>query len=150
MHTQHGSCSYCFVLQFSCLKHFSLLKWYWRFIFFPQLFITCTSALSFVSSQFCAKQKRTDIKRFSILVLVNNSYMRVTVCLIVSMNRQTSNIQISSTKSSHNWNYCNSLIQIQTYTQPSRKLIVLSKLKNSTYCKLTDEVFAFHLSWMYQ
>jgi len=100
----------------------------------------------FVSSQFCSKQKRTNIKTFTVLVLVSTSYMLITFCLIVSMNRQTGNLQISSTQPSHNLTYSNSPIQIHAYTQPSQTFIFSNKSNNSAYCKLRDEVFAVHLT----
>jgi len=73
-----------------------------RIYIFSKLFFISTNALSFVSHQFCAKQKRIDIQIFSMLVLVNISYMPITFCFIVSMNRQIGNIQISSMQPCHN------------------------------------------------
>jgi len=116
-----------------------------RIYIFSKLFITCTSALSFVSSQFCAKQKRIDIKIFGMLVLVITSYMHISFCFIVSMNRQIGNIQMYSMQPFHNLTYCNSLIQIHAYILPIQKLIFSSKLNNSTYYKLTDEYLQFTL-----
>jgi len=99
-----------------------------RIYIFSKLFITYISALSFVSSQFCAKQKRIDIKIFSMVVLVSTSYMHITFCFIVSMNRQIGNIQIASMQPFHNLTYCNSLIQILAYRLPIQKRIFSSKL----------------------
>jgi len=103
-----------------------------RIYIFSKLFFTSTNALSFVSHQFCAKQKRIDIQIFSMLVLVNISYMPITFSFIVSMNRQIGNIQISSMQPFHNLTYCNSLIQIHAYTLPIQKRIFSGKLNNSS------------------
>jgi hypothetical protein len=81
-----------------------------RIYIFSKLSITCTSALSFVSSQFCAKQRRIDIKRFSMLVLVSTSYMHITFCFIVSMNRLIGKIQITAIQPFCNLTYCNTLL----------------------------------------
>lgn len=144
----------------SVFTYFCVVIWLFETFFSPQMilriyifskqFVTCTSALSFNSSQFCAKQNRIDIKIFSMLVLVSTSYTHITFYLIVSVNRQIGNIQIYSMHPFHNLTYRNSLIQIHAFILPIQKLVFSSKLNNSTYYKLTVEVFAIHLSWMHQ
>ena len=127
MHTQHGSCSYCFCFVIQLIEIFFSSQMILRIYIFFQALYHLYQCSFFVSSPFCSKQKRTHIEKFSILVLVSTSYKLITFCLIVSMNRQTSNIQISSTQPSHNLTYSNSPTQIHASTQPRQKLIFSSK-----------------------
>jgi hypothetical protein len=145
---QHGFCSYFFLCCNLAIWNIFLSSNDTEDLYFLQALHHLYQCSFLCLKPVLCKTKEKRHQDFQ--VLVNTSWMHITFCFIVSMNRQIGSIQISSMQLFHNLTYCNSFIQIHSYILPIQKLVFSSKLNNSTYYKLTDEVFADHQSWMHQ